>query len=130
MDAGKRRHLATFQTPFGDPVADDDGGFTQAWTALTPDEWVSIAPATQRDVRDLERRAAGTTVTVATHLVVMNYRDDVTSQCRLLFNKLGVAAVDDDGNPTDESRIFNVAGDPQNTEERDVELRMLCTEVK
>lgn len=106
---GARRHLVTLENP-GTPVPDGDGGFTQPWVALNPPTlWVSIEPAT---AKDLERVAAGTVLSTASHIVKGLYHPGVTTQTRLLFN----------------GRIFNVTG-VSNTEERNIELVLMCVEV-
>jgi SPP1 family predicted phage head-tail adaptor len=106
---GSRPHRVTLQNP-GPAVPDGDGGFTQSWTDLVPPAVsAQIAPAT---ARDLERVAAGTVLSTATHLVTMPYHAGVTTKTRILFN----------------GRSFSVTGvaDP---EERHVETIAICVEV-
>jgi head-tail adaptor len=80
MPRGAYRHLVTVQNP-GPPVPDGDGGFTQTWTDATPAQWhVSITPATQAD---LERLAAGTVISTASHVVRGDFHPDVTTLTRL-----------------------------------------------
>jgi SPP1 family predicted phage head-tail adaptor len=107
---GDRPHRVILQNPIGPPIPDGDGGSTQAYVDLTPPALsVKIAPAT---AQDLERVAAGTVVSQATHLVSAPYHPQVTTQTRLLFN----------------GRSFSVNG-LANLEERNVELVLVCTEV-
>jgi head-tail adaptor len=80
MARGAYPHLVTVQNP-GAPVPDGDGGYTQTWTDGTPATWhVSIVPATQAD---LERLAAGTVISSASHVVRGDFRPDVTTLTRL-----------------------------------------------
>jgi head-tail adaptor len=82
MARGARRHLVTVQNP-GPPVPDGDGGFTQTWTDGTPAMWyVAITPATQAD---LERLAAGTVISTASHVVRGDFHPEVTTLTRMLF---------------------------------------------
>lgn len=110
MRAGSRRHLVVLQNPDA-LVPDGDGGFNApTWSDLSPRSmWASIAPAT---VRDLERVAAGTVVSSATHLVTMLYHAQVTTQTRITFN----------------GRTLNVTG-VANPDERNKELILACTEL-
>jgi SPP1 family predicted phage head-tail adaptor len=82
MKVGALRHSIVLENP-GTPVSDNDGGFTQTWTALVP----SPVPAaiTPASARDLERVAAGTVLSTATHLITMRYHPDVTTQTRITF---------------------------------------------
>ena len=82
MARGAYRHRVTFQNP-GPPVPDGDGSFTQTWTACSPAQWyVSITPATSGDH---ERRAAGTVLGQATHLVRGDFHPQVSTLTRMLF---------------------------------------------
>ena len=109
MRAGTLRHVVTFQNP-GAAVPDGDGGWTQAWTDLTPAEWrVSIAPAT---ARDLERVAAGTVLSTASHLIRGRYHSGITTQTRMIFD----------------GRTFSITG-VQNIDELGVEMALTAVEV-
>lgn len=106
---GKRRHLVTLQNP-GTPVPDGDGGFTEAWTALVPPTlYVSIEPAT---ARDLERMTAGTVMSLATHIICGDFHSGVTSETRILFG----------------TRTFAVTG-IHNLEERNIEMELTAVEI-
>jgi SPP1 family predicted phage head-tail adaptor len=108
IPSGARRHAITLQAP-GAPVSDGDGGFVQTWADLDPAQvFASIVPAT---ARDLERVAAGTVITTATHLVSMPYHPQLTRETRIRFG----------------TRTLEVA-DIKNPEERNVELLLICTE--
>jgi len=125
MNVGSLVHLVTIQTP-GGTVSDGDGGSTQAWITLTPDEWASITPAT---ARDQQRKLAGAITAVATHVIRLHYRDDITIHCRVLHSRYGHVTTDAQGNPTTaDARVFNVAGQ-QNVDEDDTEWLLDCTEV-
>jgi SPP1 family predicted phage head-tail adaptor len=107
---GHRPHRVTLQNP-GPPIDNGDNGFTRTWTDLAPAAIsVEIKPATQQD---LERAAAGTAITTATHLVTGPFHPGVTTDTRLLFN----------------GREFHVQS-VQDPGERHVEMILLCTEVK
>lgn len=82
MKVGALRHSIVLENP-GTPTADNDGGFTQTWTALTP----SPVPAaiTPASARDLERLAAGTVLSTASHVITMRYHSGVTTQTRVTF---------------------------------------------
>lgn len=106
---GERRHRITLQNP-GPPVANGDGGFTQTWTDLVPPSmYAKIATAT---ARDLQREAAGTVLSAATHIITMPYHPGVTTKTRILFD----------------GRTFDVTGvsDP---DERHIDTVAICTEV-
>lgn len=91
-------------------TADTDGGYTEAFAALSPSTWwVEITPAT---VRSLERFVAHTIQAKATHVVMGRYRADITTDTRLVFG----------------TRNLYVRG-VQNVEERNRELMLACEEV-
>jgi len=109
MEIGTLRHLVTLEAP-GTAVADGDGGYTQVYTALTPPKvWASIEPAT---ARDLERVAAGTVISTATHVIRCRYHAGIDTQTRIRFN----------------DRTFSVTG-VQNIEERNRELEIVAVEI-
>jgi len=81
--AGHRRHLVTLQNPDGDPVVDGDGGYTQPYANCAPAQlYMSIDPATQKD---LERVAAGTVMSTASHIFTSPFHPDATTQTRLTW---------------------------------------------
>jgi SPP1 family predicted phage head-tail adaptor len=109
VKVGALRHPVTLQGP-GASVPDGDGGWTSPYTNLSPAEaWAEIKPAT---ARDLERVAAGTVMSTASHLVTIRYRPDVTTQTRVVFG----------------ARQFSVTG-VMNPEEKNEALVMLCVEI-
>lgn len=109
MDIGALRHRITLENP-GTPVPDGDGGYTEAWTALSPATVnASIVPAT---AKDLERVVAGTVMATATHIVTMRYHNGVTTKTRVTFG----------------TRVFSVTG-VQNEDERNVKLTLVCEEI-
>ena len=106
---GTHRHLVTVQGA-GTPVADGDGGFTTPWVNLAPATWYcSIEPAT---ARDLERVAAGTVISTATHIVSGRYHPGITVSTRI---------VDDEGT------VYEVTGvsDPERRH-----VMTICTAVQ
>lgn len=79
---GQRRHLVTLSTTAA-PVADGDGGYTEAPTFLTPKTcYAEIKPATPRD---LERLAAGTVLVTEALLVTMDFHPSVNTKTRLAW---------------------------------------------
>lgn len=82
ISAGALRHRVTLENP-GAPVPDGGGDFTQAWTVLASRVPASVAPVT---ARSLERIAANTVTSTATHLVALRYLAGVTTQTRLTFH--------------------------------------------
>jgi head-tail adaptor len=108
MARGERRHVVTLQNP-GPAAPDGDGGYTQTWADLDPATWhVSIEPAT---TQDLERAAAGTVISAASHLVRGDFHPGVTTQTRMVFD----------------GQVFAITG-VVNVEMRSVE--MLCGAVE
>jgi head-tail adaptor len=80
-ELGTYRHRVRFQNPARTP--DGDGGYTESWADCTPAEWkVSITPAT---ATSLERVAAGTVISEATHVVEGKRHPQVTTQTRMLY---------------------------------------------
>ena len=106
---GQRRHLVLLQNP-GPGVPDGDGGVLQSWTDLSPRSlYVSIEPATEKD---LERVAAGAVLSTATQIVKGAYHPQITTKTRMLFG----------------TRQFSVTG-VANPGERNVETIATCVEV-
>lgn len=106
MAIGAYRHVVTFQT--ATVVPDGGGGTIETWADLAPPWAVDIRPA---NVRDLERRTAGTIVATATHVVTGRYRPDVTIAGRLIFD----------------GRVFRIAG-VSNVDERGITMELFVTE--
>lgn len=105
---GSHRHVVMLQNPAGTPIGTPDGSYTQLYADLGI--WhCSIEPATQRD---LERIAAGTVISEATHVLKGRWRDGITTGTRAIFN----------------GRVFNVTG-VSNLEERNVDLELVAVEV-
>lgn len=78
--AGERRQRATFQNPSAN-VPDGEGGTTQTWANLSPASlFVKIQAAT---AANLERVAAGTVLSTATHIVNAPFHPDVKLKTRL-----------------------------------------------
>jgi len=106
---GDYRHYVLFQQP-GPPVQNSDGGYTQSWTDLTPAHWwVSIDPAT---TRDLERIAAGTVISTATHIVKGKYHPQVNTTTRMIFG----------------GRTFSITG-KQTPKEQAITMELIAVEV-
>lgn len=109
VSVGDRPHRMTWQNP-GPAVTDGDGGYTQTWTDCTPPTTsVKIAPAT---IATLERLAAGTVLSTASHVVTGPYHPQIKTTSRGLYN----------------GRIFSVIG-VANPDEANVETIALCVEV-
>lgn len=117
---GTFRHKVLLQNPDG-AVPDGDGGYTQAWANLEPAVWnCSIDPAT---VRDLERVAAGTVLSSASHILKGRFHPQVTTKTRITKGPRNA-----DGTLPAGSREFSVTG-VQNLEERNIELWLTAVEV-
>lgn len=88
-------------------MPDGDGGWTEALTDVG-DVSASIAPST---ARALERITADASLSKATHIVTIRYREGVTTKSRIVFK----------------DRLFDVVG-VANPDERNTELVLLCEE--
>jgi len=120
VSIGERRHLLTLENP-GVPAPDGDGGVTQPWTALQPPQvWAAIVPAT---ARALERVAAGTVLSTASHIVTFRHHPQVTTKTRVTK---GLRAAD--GSLAVGAREFSITG-LANPEERGIDLVCVCVEV-
>lgn len=119
MDFGKLRHRLTLENP-GGAVPDGGGGYTEAWTSLSPSQmWASIVPAT---AKDLERVVANTVQSTASHIITMRFHDGLTMKTRLTKGPRNA-----DGTLASGSREFRVTG-IQNPEEQDEQLILACVE--
>ena len=107
VSIAERPHRGMFQNP-GPPVPDGTG-WVQSWIDLPPPAWALITPASQSS---LEQIAAGTVLSMATHIVRVPYRALLTTKSRFLVD----------------GRQLNVLG-IQDPEERHVELVLVCAEV-
>jgi head-tail adaptor len=106
---GQKRHLVTLENPLA-AAPDGDGGYIQIWAPLTPPRMrAEIKPAT---ARELERLAAGTVLSSASHIVTMDYHAQVTTETRIVFR----------------TRYFSVTG-VSNPEERNIETICVCVEL-
>lgn len=77
--AGERRHYVALQSITGRVASGD--GYLDTW-ATYDSVWASVVPATASAV---ERLTGQTLETPITHLVELDYRDDLLSQHRVLF---------------------------------------------
>jgi SPP1 family predicted phage head-tail adaptor len=104
---GESQLRGMFQNP-GPPVP-AGSGYVQSWTDLPPSAFARITPATQAS---LEQVAAGTVLSMATHIVVVPYRTGLTTKSRFLVDgrQLSVLSIND-------------------PDERHAELVLLCAEV-
>ena len=108
MRAGMLRHTVTLENP-GAGTPNADGGFDPTWTELYPSPVpASVDPATTRTVEQIISNTVSSNVS---HIVTIRYHPDVTTKTRVTFN----------------DRILSVVG-MQNTEERNIELRLACVE--
>src|SRR5215207_1720076 len=82
MARSDRRHLVTVQGP-GVPVPDGEGGYSYVPGPLDPATWwCSITPASQRL---MERLAAGTVLTEASHVLEGDYHPGIDTQTETVF---------------------------------------------
>lgn len=80
IPTGARRHWVDVYNA-GPPVADGDGGWTTPLVPAGP--WaVNLRPA---NARDLERVAAGTLISLASHIVTGRYHPAVTTKTQLVL---------------------------------------------
>jgi len=108
--SGARRTWVTVQQP-GTPVPDGGGSFTTTWVDAVPPTWqVAITSAAGSA---LERAAAGTTITTATHVIRGPYRPDITTATQLVAG----------------ARTFQVDG-VRDVDERHRELEVIGREVQ
>jgi head-tail adaptor len=112
--SGARRHAVTLST-LGPPVANGDGGFTQAPIALVPSPvYAAIRTPT---ARDLERLAAGTVLSTQTLLVTLPFHPGVTTTTRLAWT-----------DPAGRAHVANVTG-VNNPDQRCIDLELVAVEV-
>ena len=111
---GLRHRRITLANP-GAAVPDNDGGYTHTEAPLDPPAVFGyVRPAT---ARDLERLAAGTVISQASHIVTIPYHAGVTTQTALSVER----------HPRPAGRFAVVA--VLNPNERDTELELACVEV-
>jgi head-tail adaptor len=80
--AGLRTKLVGLEAP-GAPLPDPDGGYTETFAALDPPTaWAAIEPAS---ATDLERLAAGTVITTASHLITLPFHPGITIETRISY---------------------------------------------
>lgn len=104
--AGQRRHLIALQEKVS---VETTGGFREDWTTYA-EAWASIEPVT---ASPSERPVAETSQAPMTHLVETDYDDRVTVAHRVLFNS---------------TRALYIVAEPQNIEERNKTLVLVCEE--
>jgi len=108
-----RQKRVTLTTP-GVPVPDGDGGYTNVATPLDPPAlYAHVRPAS---ARDMERIAGATTLPTATHLVVLPYHPQVTTET--------VVHVEDHPRPARVLKVVYVG----NPHERNADLELICAE--
>jgi len=107
VEAGKRRHRVTLQSPAGS--RDAVGERVTTWTNVAT-VWASIEPLGTR-----EQFAAAQAQASTTHKLNIAYGSEIAaidSAWRVLFG----------------SRVFVLDGPPRNIDERNREIELLCTE--
>lgn len=83
IPAGKRDKWVLLTDPSGS-MPDGEGGYTEGWMPLDPPNvYARINPASQAD---MERAAPGTTVTMVTHMVDMDYHPGVSVRTRMEYD--------------------------------------------
>lgn len=82
VNTGTYRQVVTLSAP-GTPAADGDGGYTQAYTLLSPPEWrCAIEKAT---VSNGERHFASTVIAQATHIFTGRFHAGISTQTRMVW---------------------------------------------
>jgi SPP1 family predicted phage head-tail adaptor len=104
-----RPHRGMFQRP-GPPVPDGTG-WVQSWIDLPPSVEGKITPASQAALERIAG-AANTVIAMATHIVTIPYRSNLTTEARFIV----------DGRQLSVLGIFD-------EEERHVELELVCAEI-
>ncbi len=106
--SGTLRHMVYLEQ-LGEPQPDGEGGFTQTPTPLDP-AWVfaAIEPAT---ARNMERLAAGTVISDASHLITLRHHAGLTTKTQITLGE----------------RVFQIQG-VVNPEERGLMSIAICTE--
>lgn len=113
ISTGQRDKRVTLENP-GGTIPDGEGGYIEGWEPLDPPEmFARIAPATQTD---LERAAAGTVLSTATHLIELLYHPGVSILTRLRYTA-----------PGRNERIFQVTA-VRNPDEANRELVLVAEE--
>ena len=112
MGRGDYIHRVKVQSLGREP--DGEGGYLETWTDTPVDWFVSLEPASARDV---EYETAGTIAATATHIVEGDFRADVDLEHRLWFHDFA-RGVD---------RIFHITN-VRNLDERHITLRLLTEE--
>lgn len=81
-DIGKLRHRVTFQ--YLTRTNDGQGGFSSAWNNLAslPTVWAEVTPSNTK-----ERFFSETLQYQRSHKVVIRYRDDLTTEMRMIFDE-------------------------------------------
>jgi len=114
VTVGDRRQAITLQNPAA-PVADGGGGYTEALAALDPPMvWGEIVTAT---ASDLERRAVGTVIASASHLVTIPFHREVTTETVVTWT--------DTAQRTHTANVLSL----NNTDQRGRELVLVCEEI-
>jgi head-tail adaptor len=109
LDVDVRRHYVSLSRA-GTPVPDGDGGYTSGDEPLDPPTWwCAIGTAT---AADMERMVAGGQQATATHVLRGQFHPGITVATRIAFR----------------GRTFEVQS-VENEDERDIALRLVCTEV-
>lgn len=105
MRAGQLRHRITIQQPDN---TEGSAGESLPVYSIFATVWGSIEPLSGSE--GLQGRQAGSEVT---HRVRIRYHAGITSNMRIVWN----------------SRYFNLSQPPINSDERNVEIELMCREV-
>jgi head-tail adaptor len=110
---GERRRLVKLDRP-GASVPDGDGGYVEGWEPLSPPTaYAKINAATQAD---MEKTAAGTTLSMQTHIIEMLFHRGVNTKTRIRFRD------------RDRERVFQVSS-VRNPNEDGRELVIVAEEI-
>lgn len=106
MKAGKLRHLITIEEETFEALPNGEPG-EPTWSEFAGNVWAEVRPATPREV--LKGQELGH---VVSHAIRIRYLEGITPDMRIMFG----------------SRVFEIAGNPIDQEERHIELMIYAKE--
>jgi SPP1 family predicted phage head-tail adaptor len=91
----------------------DGDGYLETWATYAT-VWASVKPATPGDMQSMERTAGLTQQTAISHVVEVDYRDDLLGKHRLLFGdrKLYIRAL---ANDEERNKTYTLACEERTT---------------
>lgn len=102
LQAGKLRHLATIESPVRSQT--ESGDVVKSFSTVAS-AYISIRPLTGRELWNAQQMQAD-----MSHEIVMRYTPGVTSDMTVVYD----------------GRRYEIAEPPENVDERNIVLRLLC----